>query len=136
MGTKATKHFTMFVRRLDNPFTECESRIAYHGQLAKKTEDLGQTKSAVICKTFKHNGKGTNDIDQYLKQMEVPYIAHFLAKEYNKDKNSHCAEIHILPVCFVEEYQPLVKIVESEGTGTGGFKKELKIMFSADEYPK
>ena len=46
-----------------------------------------------------------NHRDQYLKQMEVSKVAHFLAEEYNKFKRrpSNCGCIHFLHVCVVEE---------------------------------
>lgn len=56
-------------------------------------------------KSFKHVGKDIHDREQYLKQMEVSNIAHFLAKQYNwsKEKPSNCAKVQFLPVCLVEE---------------------------------
>jgi len=101
-----TRESTMFMRRAADPFAEGEIRIAYHAQLNRKKHDLGDAnKSAMVMKAFKHIGKGPNDRDQYLKQMEVSNIAKFLADEYNKSSlcPAHCAHIRVLQVCVVEE---------------------------------
>jgi len=96
---------TMILRIADLPFAEGGIRIAYHSQLAMDKSQLGLTKSAMVLKSFKHHGKGVNDRQQYLKQMEVSSIAHFLAREYNESsyRPSHCALIRFLQVCVVEE---------------------------------
>ena len=101
--TEKTVTSTMFMRRAPSPFAEGEIRLAYHGQLAKVGRDLG--KNPMVMKSFKYLGRGIHDRDQYLKQMEVSAIAHFLAKEYNKAlaKPSHCLGINVLPVIVVEE---------------------------------
>lgn len=94
----------MFMRRATNPFAQGEIRIAFHGQLACSIDELGLHKNSMVLKSFKHVGKGVHDREQYLKQMEVSNIAHYLAIQYNStDKPSHCATIHFLPVCVVEE---------------------------------
>ena len=56
--TGKTFESTMLMRRAPSPFAD-----------------------SMVMKSFKHLGKGVNDRDQYLKQMEVSAIAHFLAKE-------------------------------------------------------
>ena len=97
----STQHSAVYIRRVVNPFAQGESRIAYYGQLAREVHEL--SKNVVVCKSFKHNGDGIHDRDRYLKQMEVSNVSHYLAKEYNKAKKNNCAEIHIIPVCVVEE---------------------------------
>ena len=101
--TDKTYESTMLIRRAPSPFAEGEIRLAYHGQIAQ--EEAGLAGSSMVMKSFKHVGKGVNDRDQYLKQMEVSAIAHFLASEYNKSssKPSHCLGINVLPVLVVEE---------------------------------
>jgi hypothetical protein len=103
--TAKTHHSTMLMRRSQNPFAQGAIRIAFHGQLARAEEELDLSKSSMVMKAFKHIGKGVNDRDQYLKQMEVSNIAHFLAEEYNKStvRPQQCSTIHFLPVCVVEE---------------------------------
>lgn len=100
-----TEQNTMFMRRATNPFAQGEIRIAFHGRLATNIVELSESKSSMVMKSFKHIGKGIHDREQYLKQMEVSNIAHFLAEEYNKssEKPSHCAQVTFLPVCVVEE---------------------------------
>lgn len=104
--TDKTNETKMFMRRAPEPFAEGEIRIAYHGQLARQKRDLDDPeKSAVVLKSFKHHGIGVNDRRQYLKQMEISNIAHFLAKKYNdsEDRPHHCARIKVLRNCVVEE---------------------------------
>lgn len=79
----------MLMRRAPSPFAEGEIWLAYHGQLTKTEETLVKQGSAMVMKSFKHLGAGVNDRDQYLKQMEVSVIAHFLANQYNSSKQSH-----------------------------------------------
>jgi hypothetical protein len=105
-ATDKTRTKTMFTRRAKDPFAEGETRIAYHGQLSRKKEDLADsTRSAVVMKSFKHIGTGLNAREQYLKQMEVSTIAHFLARAFNQssDRPPHCSLIRVLEVCVVEE---------------------------------
>ena len=104
-NTDRTKNTNMFMQCAPNPFAKGETRFAFHGQLARKKEDLDDNKNSMVMKVFKLVGKGMNDRVQYLKQMEVSNIAHFLAKEYNNSTSRpfHCAQIHYLPVCVVEE---------------------------------
>jgi hypothetical protein len=103
--TDKTMESTMFMRCASDPFAEGEIRIAFHGQLSRTPKDLDLEKNGMVMKSFKHIGKGLNDRQQYLKQMEVSNIAHFLANSYNKSsyRPSHCAEIRFLQVCVVEE---------------------------------
>jgi hypothetical protein len=101
--TDVTRKSTMFMRRSEHPFDEGEIRLAYHGQLARKKEDLDSDKNAVVMKAFKHVGKGLNDRSQYLKQMEVSTIAHFLGEQFNEFRPGHCGRIIVLQVCVVEE---------------------------------
>jgi hypothetical protein len=101
--TDGTKTSTMLMRRSDHPFDEGEIRLAYHGQLARKKGDLDNDKSSVVMKSFKHVGKGLNDRSQYLKQMEVSTIAHFLGEQFNEFRPSRCGRIFVLQVCVVEE---------------------------------
>lgn len=103
--TDKTKELTMWLRRSKAPFAEGEIRIAFHGHLADKEENLSRAESAMVVKSFKYVGKGLNDRRQYLKQMEVSTIAHFMAQEYNKSpfRPSHCALVNVLQVCVVEE---------------------------------
>lgn len=100
-----TSKTTMVMRRARSPFAEGEIRLAYHARLARTKELLGDEKSAMVMKAFKHVGAGLNDRSQYLKQMEVSTIAHFLASEYNKSsyRPLHCGTIQVLQVCVVEE---------------------------------
>jgi len=93
----------MFLHRSEAPFAEGESRIAYHGQLAQSKEELAFKTSAAVFKSLKHLGAPLHDRSQYLKQMEVSSVAHFLAVEYNKVRPKHCAPVHFLPVRVVEE---------------------------------
>jgi hypothetical protein len=101
--TDETSESTMLMRRAPSPFAEGGIRLAYHGQLAQ--EVAGLAGSSMVMKSFKHIGKGVNNRDQYLKQMEVSAIANFLASEYNRSsyKPSYCLEINVLPVLVVEE---------------------------------
>lgn len=103
--TNKTSEFLMQMRRAAEPFAEGEIRIAYHGQLSRNVADLAMERSAMVMKSFKHIGEGLNDRQQYLKQMEVSNIADFLARMYNKSsyRPEHCARIHVLQVCVVEE---------------------------------
>jgi len=103
--TDKTLESTMLMHRAADPFAEGEIRIAFHGQLSREVKDLDLEKSDMVMKAFKHVGKGLNDRQQYLKQMEVSNIAHFLAGEYNKSsyRPLHCARICVLQVCVVEE---------------------------------
>lgn len=103
--TDKTDQSTMFMRRAADPFAEGEIRIAFHGQLSRDVKDLERKKSEMVMKSFKHVGKGLNDRQQYLKQMEVSNIAHFLASEYNKSsfRPAHCGHINVLQVCVAEE---------------------------------
>ena len=82
---------------------------------------------------FKHIGKGVNDLDQYLKQMEVSAIAHFLAKEYNKSsyKPSHCRGINVLPVIVVEEVENT-----NESSGNRRFCTENLLPTNGSEFTK
>jgi hypothetical protein len=104
--TDVTQASTMFMRRASDPFAEGEIRIAYHSQLARRKNGLGDNeKSAMVMKSFKHVGKGLNNRAQYLKQMEVSTIADFLASEYNESifRPSHCGRIRVLKVVVVEQ---------------------------------
>ncbi len=102
--TEKTIHSTMMMRRAPNPFAQGETRIAFYGQLAYKNEDLHLAKSATVMKVSKHVGEGINNREQYLKQMEVSNIAHYLSGLYNEHyRENHCKLIHFLPVCVVEE---------------------------------
>lgn len=103
--TDKTEESSMYLRRAKAPFAEGEIRIAFHGQLAKQREHLKTEKSAMVLKSFKHVGHGLNDRRQYLKQMEVSTIAHFLARAYNRSplRPAHCALVNVLEVCVVEE---------------------------------
>jgi hypothetical protein len=103
--TDKTHNRTMFLRCAKDPFAEGEIRIAYHGQLSRNSKDLEDPKNAMVMKSFKHVGKGLNNRTQYLEQMEVSTIAHFLVREYNKSyqRPSHCAMLRVLQVCVVEE---------------------------------
>lgn len=102
-ATEKTSHSTMLMRRGTNPFAEGETRIAFHGQLARHNHHLPLAKNSMVMKVFKHIGKGVNDRDQYLKQMEVSNIARFLAGEFNKTRPDYSTSIVFLPVCVVEE---------------------------------
>lgn len=97
----------MFMRRATEPFAEGEIRIAYHAQLSRQKRDLdiASKSNMMVMKSFKHVGKGLNDRQQYLKQMEVSTIAHFLAEEFNNStfRPAHCATVQVLQVCVVEE---------------------------------
>lgn len=77
--TDKTMESTMSMRCASDPFAEGEIRIAFHGQLSRTVEDLDLEKNEMVMKAFKHVGRGLNDRQQYLKQMEVSNIAHFLA---------------------------------------------------------
>ncbi|KAL7578865.1 hypothetical protein ACA910_006842 [Epithemia clementina (nom. ined.)] len=103
--TDRTKSSTMFMRRAAHPFAEGEIRIAFHAQLSRLECNLSNEKSSMVLKSYKHVGKGLNDRNQYLKQMEVSTIAHFLACKYNTscERPSHCGMISLLDVCVVEE---------------------------------
>jgi hypothetical protein len=104
--TDKTRSKTMLTRRALDPFAEGEIRLAYHAQLSRCKEDLDNAQqSSMVFKSFKHHGKGVNDREQYLKQMEVSTVAHFLAREYNKSPHRphHCATISVLQACVVEE---------------------------------
>jgi len=105
VGVKWNEHSTMLMRRAPEPFGEGQSRIAFHGQLAKKKKDLNLDSSAMVMKTFKHIGEGIHDRKRYLDQMEVSNIAHYLAEEYNKSsfRPGYCAKIDIVQACVVEE---------------------------------
>lgn len=107
------KESTMVLLRAAAPFAEGSMRIAFHGQLARKEEDLDLEKSNVVMKSFKHIGKGLNGLKQYLRQMELSNIAHFLAKEYNKSRPLICGAVYILKSCVVEEEE---EVNEERGT--------------------
>lgn len=95
---------TMYMRRAPEPFAEGQIRLAYHGQLNRKHDDLHLEKSEMILKAYKHTGGYVNDLDQYLKQMEISNIVYFLATEYNKSSRPrHCATIQCLQNCVIEE---------------------------------
>lgn len=94
---------TMFLRRSAAPFAEGTSRIVFHGQIASSEDDLDDGLSNVVLKSFKFFGMEPNSLKQYLRQMEISTVAHFLAKEYNKVRKLHCEEVHILKVFVVEE---------------------------------
>jgi len=103
-ATSKTEHNTMYMRRANNPFAQGEIRIAFYSQLACAVDELDLNKNSMVLKSFKHVGKGIHDKEQYIKQMEVSNIAHFLATQYNTTKKpSHCASVRFLPVCVVEE---------------------------------
>lgn len=131
--TDRSNKSTMFMRRAKEPFAEGEIRIAFFGQLAHRPSDLNLSKSMMVMKMFKHVGKGVNDCKQYLKQMEVSTIAHFMASEYNKSSSrpAHCARVEILQVFVVEEEEDVNETagnrrfcVESPLPGDGaGFTK-------------
>ena len=137
---KGPAHYTgktfesiMLMRRAPNPFAEGEVRLAYHGQLAKVESDLLKDGHSMVMKSYKHLGKGVNDRDQYLKQMEVSAIAHFLAKEYNKSsfKPSHCLRINVLPVIVVEEVDE-----KNESSGNRRFCTEHLLPTGGSEFTK
>ena len=69
--TDKTVASTMLIRRAPSPFAEGGIRLAYHGQLSQKVNDLGKKKNRMVFKSFKHLGKRVHDIEQYLKQMEA-----------------------------------------------------------------
>jgi hypothetical protein len=123
----------MLMRRAPSPFAEGEVRLAYHGQLAKEEIDFLKDGHSMVMKSFKHLGKGVNDRDQYLKQMEVSAIAHFLAKEYNKSsfKPSHCLGINVLPVIVVEEVDE-----KNESSGNRRFCTENLLPTGGSEFTK
>jgi hypothetical protein len=131
--TGKTFESTMLMRRAPSPFAEGGVRLAYHGQLAKKERDLLKDGHSMVMKSFKHLGKGVNDRDQYLKQMEVSAIAHFLAKEYNKSsfKPSHCLGINVLPVIVVEEIDE-----KNESSGNRRFCTENLLPTGGSEFTK
>lgn len=94
----------MMMRRAPNPFAQGETRIAFHGQLAPTKEELSLEKSTMVMKVFKHVEEGVNNRKQYLKQMEVSNIAHFLACLYDAShRPENCSSIHFLPVCVIEK---------------------------------
>lgn len=131
--TGKTFESTMLMRRAPSPFAEGEVRLAYHGQLAKEEIDFLKDGHSMVMKSFKHLGKGVNDRDQYLKQMEVSAIAHFLAKEYNKSsfKPSHCLGINVLPVIVVEEVDE-----KNESSGNRRFCTENLLPTGGSEFTK
>lgn len=131
--TDKTFESTMLMRRASSPFSEGEIRLAYHGQLAKEEHLLEKDGHSMVMKSFKHIGKGVNDLDQYLKQMEVSAIAHFLAKEYNKSsyKPSHCRGINVLPVIVVEEVENT-----NESSGNRRFCTENLLPTNGSEFTK
>jgi len=137
---KAQKHRTekmsesiMLMRRASSPFAEGEVRQAYHGQPAKEDKDLIKDGHSMVMKLFKHLGKGVNDRDQYLKQMEVSAIAHFFAIEYNKSssKPSCCFGIKVLPVIVVEEVDE-----KNESTGNRRFCTEHHLPTGGSAFAK
>lgn len=75
----------------------------------------------MVMKSFKHVDKGIHDREQYLKQMEVSNIAHFLADQYNvsRGKPTHCAVIAFLPICVVEEQASSRKNLGERRFGVG-----------------
>ena len=95
----------MLMRRARHPFAEGEICIAFHAQLARLECNLSNEHSSMVLKSYKHVGKGLNDRTQYLKQMEVSTVAHFLARQFNasSDRPSHCGHIRVLQACVVEE---------------------------------
>ena len=129
--TDKTFESTMLMRRAPSPFAEGEIRLTYHGQIAQKEAEL--TGSSMVMKSFKHVGKGVNDRDQYLKQMEVSAIAHFLASEYNKSssKPPHCRNINVLPVLVVEEVEET-----NESSGNRRFCAEYLLPTGEIEFTK
>mmetsp|Transcript_33605 Transcript_33605/g.81251 ORF Transcript_33605/g.81251 Transcript_33605/m.81251 type:complete len:280 (+) Transcript_33605:3-842(+) len=129
--TDKTTESTMFMRRAPSPFAEGEIRLAYHGQLAKSEKDLAEKGHSMVMKSFKHIGKGVNDRDQYLKQMEVSAIADFLAKKYNEVKPSHCLGIYVLPVIVVEEVDE-----RNESSGNRRFCTEHLLPTHGTEFTK
>jgi hypothetical protein len=131
--TDRTFESTMLMRRAPSPFAEGEVRLAYHGQLAKEESDLLKDGPSMVMKSFKYLGKGINDRDQYLKQMEVSAIAHFLAKEYNKSslKPPHCPGINVLPVLVVEEVDE-----KNESSGNRRFCTENLLPTGGSEFTK
>jgi hypothetical protein len=126
-------HSTMLMRRASEPFGEGQSRIAFHGQLAKKKKDLDLKSSAMVMKTFKHIGKGIHDRKCYLDQMEVSNIAHFLAKEYNKSSSrpGYCAKIDVVQACVVEEQDE-----KHELKGERRFCAEVSLPTSSSPFTK
>jgi hypothetical protein len=131
--TEKMSESTMLMRRASSPFAEGEVRLAYHGQLAKEDKDLVKDGHSMVMKSFKHLGKGVNDRDQYLKQMEVSAIAHFLAVEYNKSssKPSRCFGIKVLPVIVVEEVDE-----KNESTGNRRFCTEHHLPTGGSAFAK
>eukprot|EP00956_Cyclotella_meneghiniana_P035022 scaffold110397_cov72-Cyclotella_meneghiniana.AAC.4 len=129
--TDKTYEATMLMRRAPSPFAEGEIRLAYHGQLAKTEEELVKKESAMVMKSFKHFGAGVNDRDQYLKQMEVSAIAHFLANQYNSSKPAHCKKVHVLPVLVIEEEDE-----KNEHTGNRRFCAEAPLPSGGTEFIK
>ena len=129
--TDKTFQSTMLMRRAPSPFAEGEIRLAYHGQLAKDEADLCKKEHAMVMKAFKHVGIGVNDRDQYLKQMEVSAIAHFLANKYNSFKPEHCKRVHILPVLVIEEEDET-----NEHSGNRRFCAEAPLPSGGTEFVK
>ncbi|KAL3798707.1 hypothetical protein HJC23_004458 [Cyclotella cryptica] len=129
--TDKTFESTMLMRRAPSPFAEGEIRLAFHGQLAKHEDDLCKKTHAMVMKSFKHVGVGVNDRDQYLKQMEVSAIAHFLANEYNSFKPSHCKMVHVLPVLVIEEEDET-----NETSGNRRFCAEAPLPSGGTEFTK
>lgn len=131
--TDKTFESTMFMRRAPSPFAEGEIRLAFHGKLAKEQSLLDLDGSSMVMKSFKHIGEGVNDREQYLKQMEVSAIAHFLAKEYNKSshKPPHCLGINVLPVIVVEEVDE-----KNESSGNRRFCAENLLPTGGSEFTK
>ena len=103
-ASSETTETKMLMRRAKDPFAEGEMRLAYYGKLGMDNKSLlSDVKGDKVLKTFKKTRKSSSDRKNYLAQMEVSTIAHFLAEEYNKHcRPSHCPEIRFLEVHIVE----------------------------------
>lgn len=101
-ASTATEAKKMFMLRAKHPFAQGELRLAYYAKLGTNESSLSSPdgKGDKVLKSFK---KESSDRKDYLSQMEVSTIAHFLAEEYNKkSRPSHCPEVKFLTVNVVE----------------------------------
>lgn len=122
-----TSEAKMLMRRAINPFAEGEMRLAYYGKLGQDEAALTSDQADKILKSFKKTRKSSSDRKQYLCQMEVSSIAHFLAEGYNKTcRPSHCPEVHFLAV----------NVIEVEGLGGERFCAEDHLSGDASDFKK
>ena len=94
----------MAMKRLEHPFAEGNSRVAFLAQVSKNAKSLSLPQSQVVAKAFKYVGGSLNQRMRYIREMEASTVAEFLAKLYNESqyRPAHCATIKYLRARVLE----------------------------------